>query len=109
MEDQKFDIWAMVELFGHSRIAGKCSERNIGGAAFLQIDVPETNRNPAFTRLINPSAVYAINPVTEDVARKFAEQLQVAPIKSWDIHEFIEKAQQHKQLEATEEEEEFGV
>ena len=83
MEPQeKFDVWALVELFGHSRIAGRVTERNLGGAAFLQVDVPETEKNPAFTRVLNPSAIYAINPIDETTARNYAERLDAAPIKS---------------------------
>lgn len=60
------------------------------------MDVPETTHNPAFTRIINPSAVYDINPVTEDVAKMYAQGLQVKPIESWDIHKFMEKVEQRK-------------
>lgn len=96
MQQEKFDIWALIELFGHSRIAGKCSEQNIGGASFLRLDVPETKTNPAFTRLLNPSAVYAINPMTEEVARHYAENLNVKPIEAWDIRKFMEKAEKNQ-------------
>jgi hypothetical protein len=96
-QPEKFDIYALIELFGHSRISGRVTERNIGGASFLQVDVPDTKNNPAFTRFINPSAVYAINPITKEMAEVYAENLSVSPIKSWDVHEFIEKAKQ-KQL-----------
>nr|WP_293837748.1 hypothetical protein [uncultured Arsenicibacter sp.] len=78
-------LWAIVELMGHQQISGQVSEYQLGGN-FLRIDVPETSRQGPFTRLVNPStAVYAINPVTEQVARMKAEQLQAKPIDSWDI------------------------
>jgi hypothetical protein len=95
-QQEKFDIWALVELFGHSRIAGRVTERNVGGASFLQVDVPDTKYNPSFTRLLNPSAIYAINPVTEEVAKYYAENLNVKPIESWDINKFMEKAKQNQ-------------
>lgn len=31
MEQEKFDLWCMVELFGHQRIAGRCTEQNVAG------------------------------------------------------------------------------
>jgi len=98
MTTEKFDIWCLVELFGHSRIAGRVQEKTIGGAAFLQVDVPETDNNPAFTRLLNPSAIYALNPITEDVARHYAANLNVQPIQAWDVKEFMRKSEQ-KRLE----------
>lgn len=88
---EKFESWAIVELFGHNKIAGKCSEQNIAGANMLRIDVPETERNPAFTRLFGHAAIYAINPVTEEVAIHWAKMLQTAPLNAWDVRQFMEK------------------
>ena len=39
MEQEKFDLWCVVELFGHSRIAGRCTEQNVAGTNMLRIDV----------------------------------------------------------------------
>lgn len=99
MEEQKFDIWGLIELMGRQRIAGKCTEQVVAGSGFLRVDVPETDRNPAFTRFISPNSIYAINPITEDVARQYAESLNVKPIDSWDLTAFMQKAEQ-KRLEA---------
>ena len=35
-----FEGWAILELMGHRRLAGKLSEAIIGGASFIRIDVP---------------------------------------------------------------------
>lgn len=91
MDAEKFESWAIVELFGFNKIAGKCSEQNIAGANMLRIDVPETDKNPAFTRLLGHAAIYAINPVTEEVAKHWAKMLQTAPITVWDVRDYIEK------------------
>jgi hypothetical protein len=88
---EKFESWAIVELFGHNRIAGKCSEQNVAGSNMLRIDVPETDKNPAFTRLLGHAAIYAINPVTEEVATHWAKMLNSAPIDIWDVRRFMEK------------------
>ena len=85
MENEKFELSAIVELFGHSRMAGKVTEQTIGSASFIRIDVPETKQQPAFTRLVNPSAIYAINPVTEEVMFTMAEEMSNKPIDAWDI------------------------
>lgn len=58
--ENKLELHAVVELFGHQKMAGKVTEQSIGPSTFVRIDVPETNHQPAFTRLLNPSAIYAI-------------------------------------------------
>ncbi|HTJ52582.1 MAG TPA: hypothetical protein VL443_24170 [Cyclobacteriaceae bacterium] len=109
-DEQKFDVWCLVELFGHQKIAGRVTERNLGGAAFLQVDVPENDTNPAFTRLLNPSAIYALNPIDEETARNYAKRLALAPITSWDVKDFMEKANKklaaHVPVESEEDKEE---
>ena len=48
MSDQeKFDQWAVVELFGHQQIAGRVTEASIGGCSFLRVDVPDQPAIPA--------------------------------------------------------------
>jgi hypothetical protein len=88
---EKLELFAVVELFGHNKMAGRVSEQSIGVATFIRIDVPETDSQPKFTRLLNPSAIYAINPVTEEVANYMAHQIAVKPIESWDIREMQKK------------------
>lgn len=88
-----FQGWALVELMGHQREAGYVTTQYFGDKAMFQIDVPERPaqqetltapkwgpddtllpagsvvEKPAVdgrTRLVNPSAVYAINPATEE-------------------------------------------
>ena len=88
---EKFDLWCLVELFGHAKIAGKCTEQNIAGTNMLRVDVPETKNQPAFTRLFGSGAIYAINPIDEQTARFMAENLQVKPIDAWDMNKILEK------------------
>ncbi len=91
MNQEKFDLWCVVELFGHAKIAGKCTEQNIAGTNMLRVDVPETTRQPAFTRFFGAGAIYAINPVDEETARFHAERLELAPIVSWQISDLVKK------------------
>lgn len=46
---QPFESWALVELFGHQRIAGHVTEQQIGGCQFVRVDVPEIEDKPGFT------------------------------------------------------------
>lgn len=89
--NQKFDLWCLVELFGHSKIAGKCTEQNIAGTNMLRVDVPETSKQPAFTRFFGSGAIYAINPMDEEAVRFYADKLEIAPIQSYNISELVKK------------------
>lgn len=90
MNDSKsLDLFCIVELFGHQKIAGRCTEQNIAGTNMLRVDVPAVEGMPGFTRLFGSAAIYAINPVDEETCNYFAKQLQVKPIQAWDIREII--------------------
>lgn len=95
--DNKFELNAIVELFGHQRISGRVTEQTVGSSTFIRIDVPETSTQPKFTRIVNPTAVYAINPVTEEVMIEMAEKILQKPIDAWDIREMHNKLLQLKE------------
>lgn len=75
-----FDQWAVVEIFGHQRIAGRVREELLAGKAFLRVDVPAIGDAAAFTRYYGAAAVYSLTPTTEEVARMAAAQLRADPI-----------------------------
>lgn len=89
--EPSFNQWALVELFGHTRIAGRVTEQSIAGGALLRVDVPETSSTPAFTRFFGISAIYSINPVTEEVAKSLVEQMKAEPLQEWDIEVYMHK------------------
>ena len=91
-----FNQSCIIELFGHSKIAGNCTEENIAGTNMLRVDVPETKTQPAFTKYYGSSAIYAINPVDETTARMAAESIQAAPVNIWQGETFIKKFQENK-------------
>jgi hypothetical protein len=91
MSEERFDLWCMVELFGHNKIAGKCTEQNIAGVNMLRVDVPETEKQPSFTKFYNGTAIYAINPITEEVAKDIANKLSNAPITVYEVRNMIER------------------
>ena len=41
MAEPTFECFALVEIFGHTRIAGKVTEQVIAGTGFVRVDVPE--------------------------------------------------------------------
>ncbi len=98
MEQAAFSHWAVVELFGHARIAGLVTEQQIGGASFIRVDVPElqvrardsrlpgpitVETRPAYTRFFGAAAIYAITPVAEEIARIAAEDIGGNPVQVW--------------------------
>lgn len=83
----QFDQWALLEIMGHKRFAGRVSEQSIGGSSFIRIDVPEVDGREAYTKIFGASTIYCITPVTERVARGLAAKMRGEPIKAWDLPE----------------------
>ena len=79
-ETEKFDQWAIIEIFGHTQIAGKVTEAAIGGCSFIRVDVPECNGRPAFTKYFGNGAIYSMTPCSEEIARAAVESIRPAPI-----------------------------
>ena len=91
-----FDGWAIVEVFGHQRYAGKVTTEAYGQAVMWRVDVPEIPEReklvhystltakdgiapagsvvkydeiPGYTKLFGTGAIYAVTPCTEEAAR----------------------------------------
>jgi len=79
-----FETFAIVELFGHARIAGRVSEQVIAGQGFLRVDVPglpaDRYHELPFSRMYGPSAIYSITPVSEEIAIRAAQSMRVPPV-----------------------------
>jgi hypothetical protein len=90
----KFEEWALLELFGHQRLAGLVTEVQLGGASFVRVDVPEDGKKKGWklTKMYNPSAIYSITPVTEDTARMIAKTVSGEPVTRWDVQEMVRDA-----------------
>lgn len=83
--DTGFEGWAILELFGHKRMAGFVSSQQVAGGALVRIDVPATEPTregehagptPAYTKLVGLAAIYGITPCTEDLARRAAREIE---------------------------------
>lgn len=85
MSDEKFEQWAIVELFGHSRIAGLVTEHSLGGCNFVRVDVPAVNGFPEFTKLYGNGAIYAISFVDRDIALAAVEKIRSVPVTPYDV------------------------
>ncbi len=135
METQtsKFEGWAVVELFGHSREAGYVTTDYFGSGALFRIEVPPLPKREVTlvrpewindqlcgagtkieraavegrTRFVGPAAIYALNPCSQDAAFSAIEGMTRREVK------VIELIQRAPQLETAlpgeeDEEEDFG-
>jgi hypothetical protein len=84
-EKDAFDIWAIVEIMGHTKLAGRASEQTIAGSTFLRVDVPGVDGQESFTRFYGAGAIYSITPCTEEIARRAAEALRERPITVFGV------------------------
>ena len=84
---EQVKFWAIIELFGHTTLAGEVSPAPIG--ELIQINVPETTSSASWTKMVNPKAVYAINPTDEATARARAEALGAMPVDKWSVGETV--------------------
>lgn len=91
MEQESKELWALVELFGHNRIAGKVTEAEIGGGALIRVDVPAVKDRDPLTKYYNVKAIYGITPVDEATARRMAESIDAAPINAYSLDREVER------------------
>lgn len=91
MEQEAKEMWALVELFGHNRVAGKVTEAEMGGGALIRVDVPAVKDRPPLTKYYNVKAIYALTPVDEATARQMAESIDPAPVNSYSLDREIER------------------
>lgn len=64
--------WAIVEIMGHRRLAGRIQQVSRFGADMLRIDRPMQD-GTFVTEFYGGSSLYAVRPTTEELARA-AEQ-----------------------------------
>jgi len=83
----KFDELAILELMGHRRLAGKVFEAVIAGGSF-RIDVPKSDTE-TITQFYGPPAIYAISPVSEEIAREIARNSEPEPVHRYEISGLI--------------------
>ncbi len=86
MEQSKaYEGWAIIELMGHSQIAGYISEETMYGSPLARVDVPAVNGVKEFTKYIGGGAIYAVTPTDEATARAAAGHFRMRPISVWTL------------------------
>ena len=77
MEQEAKELWALVELFGHNRVAGKVTEAEIGGGSLIRVDVPAVRDREPLTKYYNVKAIYALTPVDEATCLEMAKSIDL--------------------------------
>jgi len=85
MASSTFPTWAIVEVMGHGLFAGFVSEEILAGAAFIRVDVPETDRVLPFSKLLGAGSIFGITPCTEEAARAAAKRAYAQPCHVLDV------------------------
>ena len=92
--EQKFEGWFIVEQLGHKRLAGYVMEHTIAGCGFLRVDMFGEEGEAKATQFILPSTLYCITPVSEAIARKIGEDMEVKPPSVLQL-EYTEQQKRH--------------
>ncbi len=79
-----FEQWAIVELMGHVRVAGRVTEEEHFGAKLGRIDIPKHDGGFT-TQYFGGSSVYRLTPTTEDMARAVALHSQPEPVHRFEL------------------------
>lgn len=86
-DTEKLDLWAVLEIMGHQRFAGRVSEQVVAGIALVRVDVPEVidrgEKVPGFSKLFGGSSIFCITPVDEDTARMAALNFRSRPLETF--------------------------
>lgn len=76
-----FESWAVLELMGHRQRPGFVKEVEIAGGKMLRIDIPGDTEEDTVTEFYGISSVYALRPVSEEIARDLAKRVNVRPVR----------------------------
>lgn len=85
--------WAVVELMGHVRLAGRLTEEERFGAKMGRLDIPRPDGS-FVTRLFGGSSVYSLTYVDEAAARAVAAYTTVEPVHAWELKQLPAPAPQ---------------
>lgn len=75
--------WAVVELMGHVKLAGRLSEEEKFGAKMGRLDIPQKDGS-FVTQFFGGGSVYRITFVSEQVARDVSARTSPEPVSRWD-------------------------
>ena len=77
--------WAIVELMGHVRMAGRVTEEEHFGSKLGRVDIPDGDGWSS--HFFGGGSVYRITPTTEAIARGVARHNKPQPVHRWELPE----------------------
>ncbi len=78
------DSWAIVELMGHVRTAGRVTEEEHFSVKLGRVDVPDVDGQ--FTTIyFSGSSIYCITPCSEESARAVALRNKPEPVHQYEL------------------------
>lgn len=83
MTVESFDQWAILELMGHVRLAGRVTEEEHFGTKLGRIDIP--SGDGFTTQYFSGGSIYRLTPTTEAIARRVAQSNQPQPVHRWEL------------------------
>lgn len=99
--------WAIVELFGHAKVAGAISKDDVFGTDKLRVDVPRvtfveevyehgahkciTRVLPEHTTYFGTGAIFSVSIIDEAAAVLAAHKIRHEPIKAWHLRDALEQ------------------
>jgi len=95
-EHETRETWAVVEVMGHSRYAGRISQHTALGGAMIRVEVPALDGIPPFEKILSPQAIFAITPCTEALAREAANRFRSRPFTLLDMPELCRQPDQRR-------------
>jgi len=82
-DKDSLDTWAILELMGHRKLAGRVTEEEHFGVLLVRIDVPKNDT--MITQFYDRNTIYCITPTTEEIVRAFAAKAQPKPIYRYEL------------------------
>lgn len=78
-----FDEWAILELMGHRKLAGRVRDVSIFGGRMCRIDIPS---EPPSTQFYGSASIFGVHPTTEAVCRSFVARAPAPqPVSRWEL------------------------
>lgn len=79
-----FDSYAIVEIMGHVRRAGRVTQETHFGVPLLRIDIPQPDGG-TLTQYYGGQSIYCLTPCDEAAARAVALHHQPAPVQRYEL------------------------
>jgi hypothetical protein len=95
MDKTEFSEWAVIELMGHNVVAGLVTDSPIGNGNLFQVNVPETDKFPAYTQFVGKGSIFRMTITDEATARDVAQKRDARPL----VIQFSQEALKEKWAE----------